>query len=309
MNYLLAFEILEIDINKKDITLEYLKKVYHKKALKYHPDKNGNTESSNEKFKQINEAYNYLKREIKEIEDINENINQPPSNTSLYVEILRVFLKGIIDAKGDEIFYKIVNEIVLNYSNVSLKLFENLDKETSMNIYSFLSKYRSTLHLNQDTIDAIREIIIKKYDDTTVYVLNPSIDDLFNNNFYKLKINEELFLVPLWHNEVYFDNLGQEIIVLCEPELNNNISIDEDNNLHVSINLKISDILIFLSENKNIEVKIGSKIVEIPIKELFIRKEQYYRMNNIGLTKINENDIYDIKKKSDIIFKIIFNLY
>jgi len=307
MDYLLAFEILEIDINKKDITLEYLKKVYHKKALKYHPDKNGNTECSNEKFKQINEAYDYLKREIQEIDDINENIRHPPTSTSLYVEILRVFLRGIFDGKVDEIFYKIVNEIVLNYSKVSLKMFENLDKETSMNIYSFLSKYRSTLHLNQDIIDAIREIIIKKYDNTTVYVLNPSIDDLLNNNFYKLKINEELFLVPLWHNEVYFDNLGQEIIVLCEPELNNNICIDEDNNLHISVNLKISDILIFLSENKNIEVQIGSKIVVIPLKELFIRKEQYYRMNNAGLTKINENDIYDIEKKCDIIFKIILN--
>ena len=75
MNYKTAFEILEIDMSNKkysDINLEYLKKQYHKLALLYHPDKNGNTLESNEKFKQINEAFNCLKREIS-ISNININ--------------------------------------------------------------------------------------------------------------------------------------------------------------------------------------------------------------------------------------------
>ena len=64
MNYKNAFEILEIDLSQpsyNNISLEYLKKQYKKLALKHHPDKNGNTPESNEKFQQINEAYNYLK--------------------------------------------------------------------------------------------------------------------------------------------------------------------------------------------------------------------------------------------------------
>lgn len=60
MNYNDAFEILEIE-NYEDLTLSNLKKQYRKLALKYHPDKNGNTEISTEKFKKINEAYTYLK--------------------------------------------------------------------------------------------------------------------------------------------------------------------------------------------------------------------------------------------------------
>ena len=94
MDYKKAFEILEIDTNNTnytDITIELIKKKYHKLALQNHPDKNGNTPESNEKFRQINEAYNYLKREIKNINSANcenddlENEDQP---SSVYFDIL-----------------------------------------------------------------------------------------------------------------------------------------------------------------------------------------------------------------------------
>jgi hypothetical protein len=300
MNYLLAFEILEIDISKKDvINIEYIKKKYHKQALKFHPDKNGNTPESNDKFKQINEAYDYLKREIEEIYEFEEEDPKP----SLYADILKVFLSGLIDGKYSEVFTKIVNEFILNYSSISLKLFDDLDKETAMSIYTFLSKHKNLFYLKQEIIDSIREIIIKKHENTIVYILNPSIDDLLNNNVYKLVLDENLYLVPLWHTELFFENEDEnEIIVLCEPKLDENLTIDEDNNLHVTIKVKWSSA--FLSTRQNIEVNIGSKIFNIPVKELFIRSEQYYKIRGEGLTKINENDIYDVDKKADIIFKI-----
>ena len=61
MDYKIALHILELDssnIKYETLTINFLKKHYRKMALKHHPDKNDNTIESNEKFKQINEAYN-----------------------------------------------------------------------------------------------------------------------------------------------------------------------------------------------------------------------------------------------------------
>jgi len=244
MNYKDAFDILEIDLsstNYKDINIHYLKKKYRQLALQNHPDKNGNTDESNEKFKLINEAYHYLKREIGD-NDIHENISdtfdddlfdetEKTQNTQ-YMELLKMFIKSIFDGKLYEIFQKIIKEIIAGTTSVSLKiLFEDLNKEKAMQLYTFLSKYKYVFHIDDLTMNWVREIVLQKYEKDVVYILNPRIHDLLNNNVYKLYIENRLYLVPLWHNEMYFDASGSEIVVICEPELPENINIDDEYNL------------------------------------------------------------------------------
>ena len=319
MDYKLAFKILEIDLSKtdyKDITIGFLKKKYHKLALQNHPDKNGNTPESNEKFKQINEAYDYLKREIQNmnIELNNELKDSTKENNddsqSVYYDILKLFMKEILDGKYNELFLSIVQDIVIGCKKISLKLFDDLDKENSINIYIFLSKYKNILHLSQDVLDEIREIVIQKYDNVEIYKLNPTINDLLNNNLYKLYVNNELYLVPLWYNELYFDNSGNEIIVLCEPDLPEGIKIDDDNNIYVekTINLQ-SELQDLILNDLSISVIIGDKSFDILVSELLMKREQYYRIKNQGLTKSDDDiyDIYDVSEKADIIVKIIMN--
>ena len=36
-----------------------------------------------------------------------------------------------------------------------------------------------------------------------------------------------------------------------------------------------------------------------------MKKEQFYKIKNQGITKVKENDIYDLSEKGDIIVKII----
>ena len=49
---------------------------------------------------------------------------------------------------------------------------------------------------------------------------------------------------------------------------------------------------------------IGKKEFNIPVNKLYMKKNQYYRIKNEGLSKINENDIYDVSSKSDIVVNI-----
>ena len=308
-----AFEILEIDFTStkyQDLSLEYLKKQYRKLALKNHPDKNGNTHESNEKFQKINEAYHYLKREIKHLnyDDIEHDIKGEDDNSvnsSLYSDILKGFMKTVFEGKYNELLTKIVNDIITAGKRTSVKLFDDLDKDTAFNIYTFLSNNRSVLHLSQEILEVIREIVVKKYDNVEVYKLNPSINDLLNNNLYKLYVHDELYLVPLWHNESYFDGSGCEIIVICEPELPEGIQIDDDNNIFITKEIYgYSDLLNMILLNKSIQITIGEKEYEIPISNLYMKREQYYRIKNEGLSKV-KRDIYDVSEKSDIIVKVV----
>ena len=313
MDYKKAFEILEIDTNSTNytnITIELIKKKYHKLALQNHPDKNGNTPESNEKFRQINEAYNYLKREIKIIQNNwydDENYENDDQSSSVYFDILKQFIKGLLDGKYTDVFINIVQDIVSGYKKISLKLFDNLDRENSINVYLFLSKYKNILHLSDSILDEIKAVVIQKYDDVEIYKLNPNINDLLNNNFYKLYVKDVLYLVPLWHNEVYFDNETEnnEIIVLCEPELPEGVKIDDDNNIYIEKTINIqTELPSLVLNNDSIIIEIGDHRYHILVSELSMKREQYYKIKNQGITKPND-DIYNVSQKADIIVKII----
>jgi hypothetical protein len=305
MNCAEALYIMNINhstINYNDITPEFLKKQYRKMALQHHPDKCGNTPESNLKFQQIHEAYEVLQREI--IKDININLEPHDASEYVYIDILQLFMKSVLQGKYNDIVLHIVNHIVIGCKQVSVHIFDNVDKENCMRIYQFLSLNRLMFHLSNELLDNIREIVVKKYDNVQVYKLNPSIDDILDNNIYKLYVNDTLLLVPLWHNEVYFDCSGCEIIVVCQPQLEEHVTIDDDNNIHVVTNVSLTDMSNMLNGNPNMTVKIGKKNFEIPINELFIKRQQYYKLQNQGISHINP-EIDDISDKTDIIINVI----
>ena len=60
MNIQIAMNLLDInDIELTNLTAEYVKRKYHKMALRWHPDKNGNTLDATQRFQRISEAYTY----------------------------------------------------------------------------------------------------------------------------------------------------------------------------------------------------------------------------------------------------------
>jgi hypothetical protein len=58
-----------------------------------------------------------------------------------------------------------------------------------------------------------------------------------------------------------------------------------------------------LINNQDISVDIGNRYLSIPLSELYMKTEQYYRFKRQGISKV-KRDIYNINDKSDIIVKI-----
>jgi DnaJ-class molecular chaperone len=306
MNFEIALEIFNINIHDfaydPKINKDYIKKRYHSLALQYHPDKNGNTSESNEKFQQLNEAYSYLSKQIGiEKSDIfgdKEDWVDTDSRTS-YSDILQNFLMDFMD-KG--IYSEYVKEIVLKgCKNVS----EKISKDTALDIYQFLSKHKNILHISPEIIQTMKELVMDKYKNDNVYILNPSLTELLGENqCYKMVVDNNSYYVPLWHNEVFFDTCGgSEIIVKCVPELPENMYIDEDNNLYMNI----EQTLLSSITNKSLSLCVTDKMeFTIPLSSLFVRREQQVVLKNCGLYKINPNNIWNTSKKADIIVNVTF---
>jgi DnaJ-class molecular chaperone len=318
MNCLQALDILEIEHVNCEMSFENLKKQYRKMALKHHPDKNGNTFESKNRFQQINEAFTCLKRnmndcakhenedndEDKDNDEDEDNANDKRNYLFNYVDLLKKFIESMFHGKYNQLISKIIHEISATSKTISEKIFDDLDKDTALNIYSFLSSNRSILHIHGDILQQIREIVVNKYSNVEVYKLNPSLDDLLNNNLYKLFLHNNLFLVPLWHYESCFDHNGVEIIVICEPELDDNVSIDDENNICFEHRISFHDLHDIVMQNISIKIVVGETIYFIDPSLLFLKKEQLFRFKNKGLSKIKK-DVYDVSEKSDIVVKIV----
>jgi hypothetical protein len=345
-----AASILEIDLNTirmANLTQDYIKKRFHKLALINHPDKNGNSLEATNKFQQINEAYKYLSNELKDLDFtqdstfVSSNDQNESNNTNTrYIYFLSLFIGSIIDGQYKDAIKSVINEIVtFGLKQVALeRIFDELDKESALEVYSFIVKYKHVLHIGNDILDFVSSLIKKKYNNDRVFILNPSIVDLMESNIFKLYIDEELYLVPLWHNELYFDTKRSnnsedesEIIVLCNPDLPANIVIDEDNNIHVQIDVEGSKLLDLLktgsaetesaetafaqgsaetafaqgsAETAFVSLSIGNRDFRIPLNELRIKQDQLYRLSKQGISQVSENDIYNVSCKSDIVVKI-----
>jgi hypothetical protein len=148
-----------------------------------------------------------------------------------------------------------------------------------------------------------------------VYHLKPTIEELLDCKIYKLMINKSIYYVPLWQIENYFDIEGEEteIMVICEPIIDKNIRIDEENNLHIDIFITFDEIknMINNATHNFLQYNIGSHYYHIYLCDLKFIKRQIVRLKMQGIPKpniISNTNFNPLDfQKSDIIFYV--NLY
>ena len=266
-----ACNILNIEFNDI-LDKKKLKKAYHREALRHHPDKIHSQTDHNkngdpgQRFREIREAYEFL----------NMYTGEKPTDeySSDYREYVKVYISSLFPKN-------VVDESILN--TIIDKIINKLETKSAELIHKWSGEY---------FIDLIS--ILKK----NIYILNPSLDDLLNQNVYKLQHNGTEYIIPLWQSELEYDNSGSTLIVKCVPDLPDHIEIDEHNNIHISLRFSLFDKI--QQHNNKIEISLGSKNFEVSLEDLQIKKYQTKKFVTSGIPKFVDNDIYSVHNISDV---------
>jgi hypothetical protein len=311
MDILTALNILQL--NTYNFNSTELKKAYLKQALLCHPDKSGNTPYNTSRFQKVKESYDLLMLYVDKTEDTSSNNNnttrsknnQQYSQNDIHKlpispEILYMFINNVLCGK----YLNYVIDIVLGVSDLTALVYDDeISIETINKIKHFVKKYKvgdtqsrslptdnipcsNASSSSSSTKEEEEDIPI---DIVTNYTLHPSIDDLLDDNIYKLNINNSIFLVPLWHHECVYENIdGSEITVSCIPKSPNNIYIDDKNHIYTSISISLNSALL----NEKYYINIGKKKYTLPIHELHIHtNQQQICLYNCGILEMNELDL------------------
>ena len=272
-----------LEINDSNPSIETIKKQYRILALRYHPDKpSGSTES----FHKLTEAYDFL---IQYKEGGSENL-------------LKTFVSYVFENyKSNKIILDIIDKLISFCEEKSLDLLEKIDIVLLNKIYEIIQLHREIFTVSDYFVDCLKEMIHQrtKLDIGEHIILNPFIDDLFLDHIYKMTVENTVFLIPLWHHQLIYDHptiQHKDIVVDCFPLLDENITIDSNNNIHCSV---IKDLYSVFSEG-SFSINIGNRQFIIFAKDLYLLDNQDYIICNAGISKINTGNIYDCSKKSDI---------
>ena len=311
MNYKRACDIL--DIPNDSFCQTMLKRQYRVKALLYHPDKN-KSDNATIQFQQVTSAYEYLLKYEGYMDedgsdcevDENGDSNIVYEKVGKYKDLLSSFIKNIVVGEThSQLFSIILTRISGVCEATALDTLKKLDRQMLLRVYEIIRKYGTSMHFGEGFIQKIEAIISDRMNADERIILNPTLDDLFDNNLYRLTVNKQIYIVPLWHNELVYDNSNNDIYVNCNPTLPDNIEIDEKNNVKMQVSYKISDIW----NVDTLQIQVGTqRTVPIRPSQLKLVPEQTVVFANMGISRINVKDVYDIKQKSDLHIQITLEM-
>lgn len=273
-----AFKKLNLDKKNDMHDIKKLKKHYHFLALQYHPDKNKAVDSKKE-FQEINEAYQVLIN----FYSINNNTNNNNTNNN------NTDNNNTNNINSDNINSNVLSFEELFQDFIGLLNIKNKEEIDIIKKY-FKQKYNyyNSLLLNKlSENNYFKKLfnIFNKVDDNykNILIINTELENVLNNEIYKLELDNETLYIPLWYKEViHNDYLIKIKIININSEnncnFNNKISIDNDNNIFISLERNLNDII-----DKNLIFNIRNREFVIENKLLYLKSICNYKLNNCGL--------------------------
>ena len=304
MNKETALQLLGF-YNNEDISEIELRQRYRMYALMYHPDKN-EAEDASLKFLEIKEAYDVLQTYM---DNKHIRLSEVREDEMTYHRILKEYLGiQIVDDK--------INDILDNLLSVcekqSILILEKIEGKKFEMMYSILKKYRHVFFLSEhfyQQMELIYERKTKQHTNPEIIELYPTINDLIQHMVYKLNRNDEIYLVPLWHHELIYEdkNTGNEFIVRCIPNIGNDYWIDEQNNIHCNKIYDINYVFEKSGKKEQIEVAFGDykSVFFNPWELKIISTPQIIRWKKEGIyIPETELELNINTKKADILLYI-----
>ena len=280
-------------------TIFDIKAQYRAKALACHPDK-CSEEGAAARFQEVQEAYEFLKRH-KETSGLRVDDGEGEDGWGV----------GGGGACGAHDIPKIACMIMRKMAKICEKrtreLLEGLELGLLERLAGVLELYPATIP--EVIRDIVREVVESRRGQTECFIINPLLDNVMADNLYPFIRDGKTYIVPLWHHELVYDVGSEgvsgcfggtsEMVIQVNPILPENVSMDGDNNVHVSLTYKLLDI--WLGAGDGIEFWLGSKRFVIPRNQICMTEKQTVVLCGQGISRICHTDIYDVRVRGDVV--------
>lgn len=321
-----ACSLFGISTDLSLISLDDLKRKYHRLALQWHPDKNNDSEQSIQRFQDIQHAYEYLQEQFLAecVKDDNEvKVDENNGELPLYTDILMSLLQSLFGA--DAIYLCRIVRDILSSPEITTPLLrtllQDLSKERTLFIYNVCNQYKDVLHISSSMLEMLTIILQEKSKQDQMFILKPTLRELMSDSIYCLQDSDsgETYFVPLWQKDMVFESKkqkGKEVIVICDHTCETTqplVQVDENNHIYYHLVLRWSD-LPFQSDAVSIDI--GGHAFSIPLSHLRIVPEQCYVFLGQGIltplppnsneTKAKVKDMYSAKERSNVYVTVQF---
>jgi hypothetical protein len=178
-------------------------------------------------------------------------------------------------------------------------------------------------------MEELTAIMDEKTRDDIVIRLNPSLLDMLLDRVFILHECGRQYYIPLWHSELHYKINASgaasaagtasatatatatatdgEVIVLCDPELPENVSLDDNNNLYISLDVNIQELFrdqvvpVYIND----EIKSHGFVYYLHSCDVTLRTdtEQSVLLRGCrgGIAMMNHNaDIYNVDKRANV---------